>query len=284
MTKISFPGFNIGEFEIDSVAFKIGSFEIAWYALIIAFGMVLAATHIIWRGKQSGLTPETTLDFILITIPVGVIGARLYYVLAKIEEYDSFAEVFAIRDGGLAIYGGILAGALSVFLICKFKKISFLAFADICTPGILFAQGIGRWGNFANGEAFGGKTDIFCRMGVSNDLTGGVMSYVHPTFLYESLWNIIGFILANIFYKKRKYDGQIFFFIFGWYGLGRMFIEGLRADSLYASFFGIEFRVSQVLAGAIFIACLTALIYFAIRKPNKNLYYYHNAKTKNEDK
>ncbi len=284
VSKISFPGFNIGEFEIDSVAFKIGSFEIAWYALIIAFGMVLAATHIIWRGKQSGLTPETTLDFILITIPVGVIGARLYYVLAKIEEYDSFAEVFAIRDGGLAIYGGILAGALSVFLICKFKKISFLAFADICTPGILFAQGIGRWGNFANGEAFGGKTDIFCRMGVSNDLTGGVMSYVHPTFLYESLWNIIGFILANIFYKKRKYDGQIFFFIFGWYGLGRMFIEGLRADSLYASFFGIEFRVSQVLAGAIFIACLTALIYFAIRKPNKNLYYYHNAKTKNEDK
>ncbi len=284
VSKISFPGFRIGEFEIDSVAFRIGSFEIAWYALIIAFGMVLASAHIIWRGKQSGLTPETTLDFILITIPVGVIGARLYYVLAKIEEYDTIGEVFAIRDGGLAIYGGILAGALSVFLICKFKKISFFAFADICTPGILFAQGIGRWGNFANGEAFGGKTDIFCRMGVSNYLTGNVMTYVHPTFLYESLWNIIGFILANIFYKKRKYDGQIFFFIFGWYGLGRMFIEGLRSDSLYASIFGIEFRVSQVLAAIIFTVCASVLIYFAIRKTNKELYYYNSEKTKNEDK
>ena len=284
VSKISFPGFKIGEFEIDSVAFRIGSLEIAWYALIISIGMVLAAAHIIWRGKQSGLPSDTTLDFILITIPVGVIGARLYYVLAKIEEYDSIAEVFAIRDGGLAIYGGILAGALSVFLICKFKKISFLAFADVCTPGILFAQGIGRWGNFANGEAFGGETDIFCRMGVSNFLTGNAMTYVHPTFLYESLWNIIGFIIANIFYKKRRYDGQIFFFIFGWYGLGRMFIEGLRTDSLYASIFGIEFRVSQVLAAAIFAACLTALIYFQIRKPKKELYYYESKKTKNEDK
>ncbi len=284
ISKISFPGLGIGEFSIDSVAFRIGNFEIAWYALIIAFGMVLASAHIIYRGKQSGLTPEVTLDFILITIPVGVIGARLYYVLAKIEEYDSIKEVFAIRDGGLAIYGGILAGAASVFLICKFKKISFLAFADICTPGILFAQGIGRWGNFANGEAFGAVTDIFCRMGVSNNLTGNVLTYVHPTFLYESLWNVIGFILANIFYKKRKYDGQIFFFIFAWYGFGRMFIEGLRADSLYASIFGIEFRVSQVLAALIFAACTAALIYFKIRKPNKELYYYKDKKTTNEEK
>lgn len=275
-SKISFPGFGIDEFEINSVAFKIGNIEIAWYALIITIGMIAAVAHIIFRAKQSGLKPEDTLDFIIWAIPIGVIGARLYYVLAEIDNFHSFKEVINIRSGGLAIYGGIIAGAVTVFVVSKVKKIPFLAFADYCTPGILLAQAIGRWGNFANGEAFGSETTWFCRMGLNNVLTEFKTLYVHPTFLYESLWNLAGFILANVFYKKRQYDGQVFLFIFGWYGFGRMFIEGLRTDSLYGSFFGIQFRLSQVLAALIFATCLFFIIYFAIKKPKKELYYHVN--------
>lgn len=273
-SKISFPGLGIGEFSIDSVAFSIGNIEIAWYAIIITLGMIVAVTHLVYRAKQIGMDFDTVIDYVLFTIPIGVIGARLYYVIAEIENFDSFKEVINIRSGGLAIYGGIIAGAISVFIISKVKKISFLAFADCCTPGILLAQGIGRWGNFTNGEAFGGETDIFCRMGLNNFLTNYQTLYVHPTFLYESLWNVLGFVIANLFHKKRQYDGQVFLFIFGWYGLGRMFIEGLRSDSLYGSIFGIEFRISQVLAALIFVACLSALVYFAIKKPKKELYIY----------
>ena len=277
-SKISFPGFGIGEFEINSVAFSIGGIEIAWYALIITLGMIIAVTHIIYRSKQIGLPPEHTMDFVIWAIPIGVLGARLYYVLAQ-DEFTSLKHVLDIRSGGLAIYGGILAGAITVFIVSRIKKISFLAFADCCTPGILFAQSIGRWGNFTNGEAFGSETDCFCRMGLTNTLTEYKTIYVHPTFLYESLWNVAGFVIANVIFKKRKYDGQIFLFIFGWYGFGRMFIEGLRTDSLYGSFFGIEFRLSQVLAAMIFAVCAFFLIYFAIKKPDRNLYHFTNKKS-----
>lgn len=272
VSKLSFPGFGIGEFDIDSTAFTIGKIDIAWYAVIITLGIVFAVSYLIYRAKQVGIKPDDVLDFALWAIPIGIIGARLYYVLAKIEEYHSFKEILNIRSGGLAIYGGILAGAITVFIVSKVKKIPFLVIADCCTPGIILAQAIGRWGNFTNGEAFGAETDIFCRMGIKNLLTGYEMIYVHPTFLYESLWNLLGFVLVNIFYKKRKYDGQVFLLVFGWYGLGRMFIEGLRADSLYSQIFGLEFRTSQVLAALIFAACLACLIYFAIKKPTKELY------------
>lgn len=284
ISEISFPGFGIGSFEVESDAFSIGSIEIAWYALIITFGMILAVTYLILRAGQVGINMDTIIDYALITIPVGIIGARLYYVLTKLESFDSFSEAINIRNGGLAIYGGLLAGALSVFIISKVKKIPFLVIADCCTPGIILAQAIGRWGNFANGEAFGYETDIFCRMGLNNILTGYKTVYVHPTFLYESLWNLIGFALVNLFYSKRKYDGQIFLFVFGWYGLGRMFIEALRQDSLYTQIFGWEFRTSQVLAALIFTVCLGCLIYFAFRKPNKELYYHNNPKTSKKEK
>lgn len=272
-SEISFPGFGIGSFEIESDAFSIGSIEIAWYALIITFGMILAVSYLIFRAGQVGIDMDTIIDYALITIPVGIIGARLYYVLTKLDSFHSFRDVINIRNGGLAIYGGLLAGTLSVFIISKLKKIPFLVIADCCTPGIILAQAIGRWGNFTNGEAFGYETDIFCRMGLNNILTGYTTIYVHPTFLYESLWNIIGFALVNLFYKNRKYDGQIFLLVFGWYGLGRMFIESLRQDSLYTQIFGLEFRTSQALAALIFIACLGCLIYFALHKPTKKLYH-----------
>ena len=283
ISKLSFPGLGIGEFFVKSEAFSLFGLPVAWYALIITFGMICAVAYTIYRAKKIGVVLDDVLDFVIFAIPIGILGARLYYVFAEIDQYETLADALNIRNGGLAIYGGIIAGALAVMGVAYFKKINFFAFADCCTPGIILAQSIGRWGNFMNGEAFGSETDIFCRMGVSNVLTGYMMKYVHPTFLYESLWNLLGFVLINVFYKHKKYDGQILFLVFGWYGFGRMFIEGLRADSLYTRIFGLEFRTSQVLAALIFIACLSILIYFEIKKPNKPL-YVKEPKVKKEDK
>ena len=287
VSKISFPGLGIGEFSIDSVAFSIGGTEIAWYALIITLGMILASIHIVFRAKQVGISADTMIDYIIITIPCGVIGARIYYVAFSDHEFSSFLDVINIRNGGIAIYGALIAGAITVYIITRVKKIPFLTIADTVTPGILLAQGIGRWGNFANGEAFGGVTDIFCRMSLNNSLTGYATTAVHPTFLYESLWNVLGFVIANLFHKKRQFDGQVFLFIFGWYGFGRMFIEGLRTDSLYASIFGLEFRVSQILAGIIFVTCavlMTLMEYKFVKNGKEIKLYYHteSKKTKKE--
>ena len=273
---ISFPGLGIGEFSVDSVAFTIGDFSIAWYALIITFGMIMAGIYIVFRGKRIGLSLEDCLDFILWAIPIGIVGARLYYVAMKPDNFNSIGEVLDIRSGGLAIYGGIIAGAIAVVVVSYCKKVNFFAFADVCTPGIILAQAIGRWGNFMNGEAYGRMTDSFIRMGLQNrntfyDFSTLSIVYVHPTFLYESLWNLLGFILVNVFYKHKKYDGQIFLMVFGWYGLGRMWIEGLRTDSLYL--FGSSIRVSQLLAAIIFTVCAAALIYLQIKKPNKPFYF-----------
>ena len=275
ITKLSVPGLGIGEFSVSSEAFSLFGAPIAWYALIICMGMIFAVSYIIFRAKQIGIDSEQVLDFALFVIPIGVLGARLYYVIMEIDSFNSIGEVLNIRNGGLAIYGGIIAGAITVFCVCKYKKIDFLAFADCVVPGLIMAQAIGRWGNFMNGEAFGEITDSFIRMGIRNVntfYTFGTrdMVYVHPTFLYESLWNVIGFIGINIFYKHKKYDGQIFLMIFGWYGLGRMLIEGLRTDSLYL--FGTSIRVSQALAGILFVVCAAFLIYFAIKKPNRPFY------------
>ncbi len=283
MSTISFPGLGIGEFKINSqVSFggepiQIFGMTIAWYAVLITIGMILCVTYVILMSRKIGITVDDVIDYALFVIPVGIIGARLYYVFSKIENFDSFAEVLNIREGGLAIYGGIIAGGLTVLLISYIKKINFFAFADCVCPGIILAQAIGRWGNFMNGEAFGGQTDIFIRMGIQNSLSErtfatGEMVYVHPTFLYESLWNILGFVLINLFIKfvGKKYDGQIFLLVFGWYGLGRMFIELLRTDSLYLG--NTSIRVSSLLGGLIFAVCLGFLIYFAIKKPNKPLY------------
>ena len=265
ISEISFPGFGIDSFHVNSVAFKIGELEIAWYAIIITIGIIAAVIYTIYRAGAVGISVDDIIDIALFTVPSGVIGARLYYVFSKLEDFHSLKEVLNIRSGGLAIYGGILAGALAVLITTKVKKIPFLVIADCCTPGIILAQAIGRWGNFMNGEAYGYETTIFCRMGLNG-------MYVHPTFLYESLWNILGVILINLFYKKRQYDGQVFLSVFAWYGLGRFFIEGLRTDSLYMTIFGLNFRTSQLLAAVIFLICTSFLVYFIYKKPNKQLY------------
>ena len=273
ISKISFPGLGIGEFEVNSVAFKIFGIEIAWYAIIITCGMLAAVAYVINRSKKIGITSEDVLDFALFVIPFGVIGARLYYILTKLEDFPTLESWFDIRGGGLAIYGGIIAGGLTVLIVCYFKKINFLAFADCVAPGVLLAQGIGRWGNFMNGEAFGYETDWFCRMGLQNSLTGGTLMYVHPTFLYESLWNFLGVLLVDLYVRRKRYDGEGFLMIFCWYGLGRMFIEGLRTDSLYTNLFGIEFRTSQVLAALIFAVTAAVLVFFLVKPPIGPKYY-----------
>ena len=273
ISKIAFPGLGIGEFTVNSTAFTIFGMDIAWYALIITFGMVCTTIYTVLQAKKIGVTFDDVIDYALFTIPFGIIGARLYYVLSEIDQYDSFLEVINIREGGLAIYGGIIAGTITVFVVSHFKKINFFAFGDCVAPGVLLAQGIGRWGNFMNGEAFGYETDWFCRMQLQNILTGGRVLEVHPTFLYESLWNLTGVLLVYLFarYIGKKYDGQLILLTFGWYGLGRMFIEGLRTDSLYIG--DTDIRVSQLLAAIIFFSFLAMLIYFHFKKPTKPLYF-----------
>ena len=275
---ISFPGFGIGEFTVNSQAFEIFGVSIAWYAIIITLGMVAAVTYVVFQSKKIGITFEDVIDFALFTIPIGIVGARLYYVLTELDQFKTLYDVINIRGGGLAIYGGIIAGGITVLCVSYYKKINFLAFADCVAPGVLLAQGIGRWGNFMNGEAYGYQCDWFCRMGLQNsntlsDFRTFDMVYVHPTFLYESLWNLLGVLLVYLFakYVHKKYDGQLFIMIFGWYGFGRMLIEGLRTDSLYIP--GTELRISQVLAGLIFVVAAAALIYFQIKKPNRPFYH-----------
>ena len=251
------------------------SYDIAWYALIIVTGIIAAVAYIIYRSGHIGVRSEDIIDAAIFVVPAGIIGARLYYVLTSLDNYDTFMDVINIRNGGIAIYGAIIGGALAVIGWCKVKKINFFAIADCISPGLILAQSIGRWGNFMNGEAFGSATDIFCRMQLKNGNTLSIFQTfdavcVHPTFLYESLWNILGFALINIFYKKKQYDGQVFLAVFGWYGLGRMFIEGLRTDSLWIG----PFRISQVLAGLIFISCLAILIYLAVKPPKKEFFKY----------
>ncbi len=284
ISNISFPGLGIGEFSVNSVAFTLFGVEIAWYALLITFGMICCITYVVLQAKKIGITMDDVIDYALFTIPFGVIGARLYYVLSELDQYDSFLDVINIRQGGLAIYGGIIAGTITVVVVSKVKKISFFAFGDCVAPGVLLAQAIGRWGNFMNGEAFGYETDWFCRMGLQNILTDGKLMYVHPTFLYESLWNFLGVLLVYLFARLigKKYDGQLILMTFGWYGLGRMFIEGLRTDSLYIP--GTELRTSQVLAGVIFFVFAVMLIVFAIKKPTRPLYVKPAPEKKNEKK
>jgi phosphatidylglycerol:prolipoprotein diacylglycerol transferase len=180
------------------------------------------------------------------------------------KQYKSFLDVIALWEGGLAIYGALIAGAITVYTVCRVKKISFMKAFDMASPALLLAQAIGRWGNFFNGEAYGRVIPedsplYFIRMGIfPNEIEGAYgMAYVHPTFLYESLWNMIGFIIINALYKKKKFDGQVFFMYITWYGFGRMLIEGLRIDSLYLG----VFRISQVVAFACFVVGSIVLIY-----------------------
>lgn len=271
---ITFPMLGDGFSITASSTFTILGFTIHWYGVIIAFGFVLAYLYVAKHIKQFGLSEDNYLDALLWAVPSGIIGARIYYVIFNFSIYsNNFWDVFKIWEGGLAIYGGVIGAAIAIIIFSRARKIHVGVILDLAAFGLLIGQTIGRWGNFINREAFGGETSIFCRMGLTN--AAGETIFVHPTFLYESLWNLLGFALIHFFTKagKRRYDGQIFTMYIAWYGFGRMFIEGLRTDSLYIGSTGI--RVSQLLAG---ITVAVALIFLAINgsRPHKDSDLYVN--------
>lgn len=263
VSKLSFPGLGIPEFEVDRVAFEIGSLRVAWYGLIICVGIILAFCYVVFRAKQVGIDLDTIIDYSLITVPSAILGARLYYIIFNPAGYNTLYDIIAIWNGGLAIYGAIIVGAICVFCISKYKKIKFMVVADFAAPAVMLGQLIGRWGNFMNGEAFGSETTLPWRMGVCNQLTLYETIYVHPTFLYESLWNLLGFILINLVYKKKKFNGEILLYYVTWYGLGRAFIETLRTDSLYLG--NTDIRVSSLLGAVCFIVFVPLMIVARVR-------------------
>ena len=274
---ISFPGLGIGEFTINKIAFSIGSLHVRWYGIIIAIGIVAGVLYAMYRAKHEGMKADDVLDYALWVIVSAVIGARVYYVVTDSgTTYHSFYDIIAIWEGGLAIYGAVIAGAaaiLVVSLVKKYNKTKMFKMFDMVSPGVMLGQIIGRWGNFCNGEAHGIMTseNFFLRMGlaggadIDSKYQATITTYYHPTFLYESVWNLIGFVLINVLYKKKKFDGQIVLMYLAWYGLGRCFIEGLRTDSLMI----YEFRVSQVVGALCFAVCTGLLIYFLVRAYRK---------------
>lgn len=254
---ISFP--MLGDFSINPpAAFKIGPLTIHWYGIIIATGFLLAVIYCARRSREFGLTPDNVYDVIILGVPLAVICARIYFCVFHWDLFrDNPISVLYIWNGGLGMYGVIAGAVLATVIYCKRKKLSILAFLDMACFGFIIGQFIGRWGNFMNREAFGYETDIFCRMGLTQN---GVTYYVHPTFLYESLWNFVGFLLMHFWSKKhRRYDGQGLLFYLAWYGFGRMLVEGLRTDSLYL--FNTGIRVSQLVSFILLIASVTIQLY-----------------------
>ena len=258
---------------------EIGSFSIHYYGLIIAVGLLLAVIYACRRSKQFGIKEDDILDGVLYVTPFAVLCARLYYCIFAWNE-GGYAQnpisILYVWEGGLAIYGGVLGAIVGVAVFCKFKRIKLPALLDLVALGFLIGQGVGRWGNFMNREAFGAAVseDYFLAMGLTNQLTGQV-EYYHPTFLYESLWNLTGFVLLHFASKRRRYDGQIALGYAAWYGLGRAIIEGLRVDSLYWG----SIRVSQALAALSCIAALSLLIYFRIKPLKGELFAKTQAET-----
>lgn len=288
---VSFPKLGI-ELSFNN-SIKIGSFEIAYYGIIIAIGLILALVYAYKNFRKIGIDPDKATDAIIGGIIGGIVGARLYFVIFSNSEYsldfsslkafgDSLWNIINIRQGGLAIYGGII-GAFGIgVLIAKLRKVNVKGLLDIAGIGFLLGQGIGRWGNFFNVEAFGSNTDLpwgmtgpaiesylnskleyFESIGINIDPTAPV----HPCFLYESIWCLIGFILLALYLKRRKFDGEVFLMYLAYYGLGRFFIEGLRTDSLTI---GSALRVSQVLAGLCVITAVIVIIVVRSKIKNSN--------------
>ncbi len=259
--KITFPILG-DDFVLDPPTyFSVFGRHITLYAVIIMAGFILAGLYIIKRRSVFGLTQDNVYDMFLIAVPTGIVGARLYYVIFNPEGYfgaGNWLNIFKVWNGGLAIYGGVIAVSVGLIIYARVKKIPAGAIFDASALGVLIGQAIGRWGNFINREAFGYETDVPWRMGLT--YPGGGTIFVHPTFLYESLWNVIGFILLHLLSKyHRKFDGQLILMYLVWYGFGRFWIEGLRTDSLYV--FQTDIRVSQL------VAAVTAVVgaFFLIR-------------------
>lgn len=274
---IIFPGFNISINQLDRVAFSIFGFDIYWYGLLICIGALIGIAFAAKYAKSIGINSDFVIDYAVFVILFGIIGARLYYL---IFHGDSLTQFFAIRDGGLAIYGGIIAGAIFTIFYTRKKQVPFLKFGDVAVQGVIIGQIIGRYGNFVNREAFGGPATGFSRLLYkANQISGLVIkdnigiynsSYypleqinsiayisVHPTFLYESVWNLLTLIFIICFRKHKKFDGQIACIYFIFYGAGRFLIESIRTDQLML----IGIPVSMLLSALLVIFWLIFMIY-----------------------
>ena len=261
---ISFPGLGI-DLNISRAAFSIFGFDIYTYGILIALGMGLAFFYAVREADRVGLKQDDLLNMFIIAIPAAIVCARIYYVVFSWDAYKGDPlSVFDIRGGGLAIYGGIIGAVLTIFIYCRARKINIGMVLDILAVGLLIGQAVGRWGNFVNGEAFGGETSLPWAMTVVTDGVT-VAKSVHPTFFYESLWNAVGIVLLLLRRRKTVFRGELFCYYLFWSGVGRTMIEGLRADSLYLG--GV--RVSQLLSAVLAIAAV-AIIAVMRRRSLKN--------------
>ena len=265
---ISFPNLGI-EFDPPRGIQITDSFSIQFYGIIIALGLLLAVYYGLKRSRQFGLREDDILDGVLWIVPFAIICARLYYCAFSWSDYkDDPVSILYIWKGGLAIYGGVIGAAVGVVVFCLLKKIKLPAVLGLVALCFLIGHSIGCWRNFFNRGAFGAATDSFLKMGLLNSVNGTTV-YYHPTFLYESVWNLVGFIALHFLSKKRQYDGQMALAYVAWYGLGRTFIEGLRMDSLYWG----SLRVSQVLAAGTCFIAVAILLFMAFRKHDRAKLY-----------
>ncbi|MCR5691835.1 MAG: prolipoprotein diacylglyceryl transferase [Eubacterium sp.] len=279
---VAFPHLGIYIPEV-SKGIEIGGFSIAFYGMIIAFGMIMGIVMARWSARRTGQNPELYMDYAIWGILFALVGARVYYVAFSWDSYkDDLIQVFNIRGGGMAIYGGVIAAVLTAAIFCKRRKYNFLLFTDTATTGLILGQIIGRWGNFMNKEAFGEYTDSLFAMrlkvsqvnpaSITETMRANIQRIdavdyiqVHPTFLYESVWNLVVLIIMIATTKKKKFHGQIFLTYIIGYGLGRVWIEGLRTDQLQIGASGIA--VSQVLSAVLVLVGIVLCFVFKKKFP-----------------
>ena len=290
---IRFPGlFGDWEFTASSVAFHIGGKAIYWYGILIALGVVLALWFCMRQRTKYGISEDNLLDGVLWGVPLSVIGARVYYVIFYLSEFRNtdgsldWGRVIAIWDGGLAIYGGVIVAIATCYVLSRVRHFKLGALTDLVVMGLLIGQTVGRWGNFMNREAFGSETTLPWRMELLT--RAGEAVDVHPTFLYESLWNVVGLLLiVFVVSKARRFDGENTWFYFLWYGLGRFWIEGLRTDSLYLfdwTIGGQPIRVSQALSLVMVLVSSFLLLYHIKLHPHRPEELYVNQAQPTEEK
>jgi len=248
VSNIAFPGLGLS-FYIDRAAFYIGSKPIYWYGILIAAGFILALLHLLFICEKRGIKKDNVYDVAIYGLIFGIIGARIYYIIFDFDSVrGNILNVFALWQGGLAIYGGIIGGVISTLVYCRKRNIPFFDMSDLFVRGLFIGQAVGRWGNFFNTEVYGRKTDIFCRMSI-NGADG-----VHPLFLYESVWNIIGFCLMILFDRKiKRVSGESTCFYALWYGAGRIIIESMR-DSEFILYFIRPVGISHIVSAVIIVA------------------------------
>lgn len=280
MFHIQFPKLGLN-FTVNRIAFSLFGIDVYWYGLIIAVGCVLMMLVAFNLAERRKINTDKMVDVIIVSSIAAIIGARIYYVAFGPIKYDSFWAMMNIRDGGIGIYGGVIAGLIVAVFACKWKKIDALEFCDVAASCFLLGQGIGRWGNFVNQEAFGSNTDNMFGM-ISEGTTRYLESVkdklalqgvivdpnmpVHPTFLYESVWCLIGFVLMIAYFNRKKFKGEMLCIYAIWYGFGRFFIEGLRTDSLATSG-GI--KTSQIIAVVTVVASIGIIVYNRVKQKNK---------------